>query len=124
MKMKLPKLPVLMRETLGPFEQMVLTAIMTAGNNAYGVPIYDKVCELANKRVNMGSLYITLDRLERKHLVSSRESDPRYEPRGKPKRFYKVEAEGKRLLEESVATGERVAEAFWSLGKWRAKRAK
>ena len=55
----------LTRETLGQFEQLILTAIKTIGKDAYGVPIYEKVCELSDKRINFGSLYVTLDRLER-----------------------------------------------------------
>src|SRR5438046_2613943 len=49
----------LTRETLGQFEQLILTAIKTIGKEAYGVPIYEKVCELSDKRINFGSLYVT-----------------------------------------------------------------
>src|SRR5215467_15280333 len=105
---------ILTRETLGQFEQLILTAIMTIGKGAYGVPIYDEVCRLAEKRINFGSLYVTLDRLERKGLVSSRLSDPRKEPRGKSKRFYQLKPDGERLLQESVATSLRVADSLVS----------
>ena len=114
----------LTRETLGQFEQLILTAIRTIGKNAYGVPIYDKVCELSEKRINFGSLYVTLDRLERKGLVSSRLSDRRKEPRGKSKRFYQLRPDGERLLQESVATSLRMADSLvgeWSfIKKWKA----
>jgi PadR family transcriptional regulator PadR len=106
----------LTRETLGQFEQLILTAIKTIGRDAYGVPIYEKVCELSDKRINFGSLYVTLDRLEKKRLVSSRYSDPKKEPRGKAKRFYQLRADGDRLLQESVATSLRVADAL--SGEW------
>ena len=113
---------ILTRETLGQFEQLILTAIMTIGKGAYGVPIYDEVCKLAEKRINFGSLYVTLDRLERKGLVSSRLTDPRKEPRGRSKRFYQMEPDGLRLLQESVATSLRVANALsvkWGfIRKW------
>jgi DNA-binding PadR family transcriptional regulator len=113
----MPERQILTRETLGQFEQLILTAIMTVGKgSAYGVPIYDEVCKLAEKRINFGSLYVTLDRLERKGLVSSRLTDPRKEPRGRSKRFYQLESDGLRLLQESVATSLRVADAL--SGKW------
>ena len=106
----------LTRETLGQFEQLILTAIITIGKEAYGVPIYEEVCRLAEKRINFGSLYVTLDRLERKGLVASRLSDAKKEPRGKSKRFYQMRADGMRLLQDSVATNLRVADSL--SGKW------
>ena len=112
-------------DSLGQFEQLVLTAILMLRDEAYGVPIHDKVTELADRRINMGSLYVTLDRLERKHLVFSWLSRATVERRGKPKRFYRLEPDGLRALEESVATSKRVAGAFddsWSFRKWKPKR--
>ena len=52
-------------EVLGRFEQYLLTAVMALGGEAYGVPIYDKVCALSEKRVNLGSLYLTLEHTAR-----------------------------------------------------------
>jgi len=115
-------------ETIGHFEQVILTAIMTLGGESYGGPIYDKVCELAERRVNMGSLYLTLDRLEEKRLLSSRQSDPAKEPRGRPKRFYRLETAGLRALEESVENAKRLSEIFdgnsGSVRRWLKKRSK
>lgn len=99
-------------ESLGHFEQLVMTAVMMLGGEDYGVPIYDKVSELAEKRVNQGSLYITLGRLNEKGLLSSWESDPAKELRGRPKRFYRLEAAGFRALEESIENAKRLSEIF------------
>jgi DNA-binding PadR family transcriptional regulator len=111
---------------LGPFEQLVLTAVVTLGDRAYGVPIHATVSELAGKDVNMGSIYVTLDRLRDKGYVSSRHADPTRERGGKPKCYYRIEAAGQRALEQSVETSQRVSEAFesWRLGKWKPRRAK
>ena len=113
-------------DALGPFEQLVLTAVVTLRDQAYGVPIHAKVSELADKDVNMGSIYVTLDRLRDKGFVSSRFSDPTPERGGKPKCFYRIEAAGLRALEESVETSQRISEAFesWRIGKWKPRRAK
>ena len=97
---------------VGQYEQVVMTAIMMLGGEDYGVPIYDKVCELAGKRVNMGSLYITLDRLESKGLLSSWLSDPAKELRGRPKRFYRLETVGFQALQESIENAKRLSEIF------------
>jgi DNA-binding PadR family transcriptional regulator len=99
-------------ETVGHFEQLLLTSIMMLGGETYGVPIYDKICELAEKRVNMGSMYLTLDRMEEKGLLSSWYSDPAKEPRGRPKRFYRLETAGLNALQESLETAKRLSEIF------------
>ena len=58
------------RETLGQFEQLVLTAVLSLADDAYGVSIYRKVKELARPRsVSLGAIYVTLDRMEDKGYV-------------------------------------------------------
>src|ERR1700722_16457017 len=99
-------------ESLGQFEQLVLTAILTLREHAYGVTIHAKIEQLAApKAVALGAVYVTLDRLEDKGLISSRLSDPTPERGGRSKRYYRLEALGERALEESVATTKRVLEA-------------
>lgn len=96
-------------DSLGQFEQLVLTAILTLHDDAYGVTIHSKVAELAQpKPVSLGAVYVTLDRLEDKGLVSSWLSDPTPERGGRAKRCYRLEALGERALEESAATAKRI----------------
>jgi DNA-binding PadR family transcriptional regulator len=99
----------IMPDSLGQFEQLVLTAILTLREDAYGVSIHSKVQELARpKPVSLGAIYVTLDRLEDKGYLSSRLSDPTPERGGRAKRYYRVEALGERALEESVVTAKRI----------------
>jgi hypothetical protein len=50
-------------DSLGQFEQLVLTAILTLRDDAYGVSIHSKAAELAKpKDVSLGAVYVTLDR--------------------------------------------------------------
>ena len=59
-------------DSLGQFEQLVLTAILTLYDEAYGVTIHSKVQELAgSKPVSLGAIYVTLDRLEDVLTLSS-----------------------------------------------------
>ena len=96
-------------DSLGQFEQLVLTAILTLRDDAYGVTIHTKVQELsAPKTVAPGAVYVTLDRLEDKGLVASWLSDPTPERGGRSKRCYRVEALGERALEESAITAKRI----------------
>jgi PadR family transcriptional regulator, regulatory protein PadR len=96
-------------DSLGQFEQLVLTAILALKEDAYGVSIHSKVRELARpKDVSLGAVYVTLDRLEDKGLVASWLSDPTRERGGRAKRCYRIEALGERALEESAVTAKRV----------------
>ena len=100
-------------DSIGQFEQLVLTAILALRDDAYGVTIHSRVEELAEpRRISLGAVYVTLDRLEDKGLVSSWLADPTPERGGRSKRFYRVEALGERALQESVATAQRVWEAI------------
>jgi DNA-binding PadR family transcriptional regulator len=100
-----------MPESLGQFEQIILTAILSLRDKAYGVTIHEKAVQLAApKRISMGAVYVTLDRLEDKGLISSLLSDPTPERGGRSKRIYHLEALGERALEESAATAKRVWE--------------
>jgi DNA-binding PadR family transcriptional regulator len=100
-------------DTLGQFEQLVLTAILTQREDAYGVTIHSKVQELARPReVSLGAVYVTLDRLEDKGMVSSWLSDPTPERGGRAKRCYRLEASGERALEESAVTAKRIWETI------------
>jgi PadR family transcriptional regulator, regulatory protein PadR len=101
-----------MPESLGQFEQIILTAILSLRDEAYGVTIHEKAAELAEpKKVSPGAVYVTLDRLEDKGLVGSWLSDPTPQRGGRSKRFYRLEALGEQALEESAATAKRVADA-------------
>src|SRR6478752_5826627 len=96
-------------DSLGQFEQLVLTAILKLRDDAYGVTIHAEVEGLARpKSVSLGAVYVTLDRLEDKGLISSRLSDPTPERGGRSKRCYRLEALGERVLEESAVTARRI----------------
>jgi len=111
---EMPKL-----DSLGQFEQLVLTAILALREGAYGVTIHAKVEDLAKpKAVSLGAIYVTLDRLEDKGMVSSWLTDPTPERGGRAKRCYRLEALGERALEESAATAKRIWDAVTEvLGK-------
>lgn len=87
-------------DNLGHFEGWILTAIMTLGaENAYGMTIHEAVERLSGRRiVSLGSIYTTLDRLEKKGLVASRFADATTERGGRPRKYFKIEAAGQRAL--------------------------
>ncbi|HEX4164106.1 MAG TPA: PadR family transcriptional regulator [Bryobacteraceae bacterium] len=99
--------------SIGQFEQLVLAAILSLRDDAYGVTIQKKVEDLAQPRqISLGAIYVTLDRLEDKGFVSSRLSDPTSERGGRAKRCYRLEALGEQALQESNATAMRISDAI------------
>ena len=96
-------------DSLGQFEQLVLSSILSLREDAYGVTIHVKVQEMAQpKTVALGAVYVTLDRLEDKGLVTSWLSHPTPERGGRAKRCYRLEAQGERSLQESVVASRRI----------------
>lgn len=99
-------------DSLGNFEQLVITAILALRENAYGVTIHSKVQELLHpKTASLGAVYVTLDRLEDKGLIASWMSEPSPERGGRAKRCYRLEALGERALQESAQTAKRISDA-------------
>src|SRR5215475_13311900 len=99
-------------DSLGHFEQMVLSALVALEDNAYGVTIHEKVEELSDPRyISAGAVYITLDRLEDKGFIRSWLADPTPERGGRRKRYYQLQAAGERALKESLRTALRLVSA-------------
>jgi PadR family transcriptional regulator PadR len=87
--------------TLGEFEQMVLLAVLQAGDNAYGILVHEELERRTRRRAALGAVYMTLDRLEKKGLLSSRQSAPLPERGGRARRCYTVTKPALQLLRES-----------------------
>ena len=81
------------RQLLGEVEQLVLLAILKVGEGAYAVPIRDTL-DAAGVKLSRGTTYVTLDRLERKGLVTSWFDDPTPEPGGKATRCFRITTHG------------------------------
>jgi len=92
------------REFLGGFELLVLLALIRLGDEAYGVPISEAIEESSGKEVAMGSVYITLERLEQKGLVSSRLGEPTAERGGRAKTYFRITAKGLREVRQARRT--------------------
>ena len=97
--------------SLGQFEQLVLTAILVIRDDAYGVTIHAKVGELAApKGGSLGAIYVTLDRMEDKGLISSWMTDSTPERGGRAKRCYRLKKAGEQALQESAVTAKRICD--------------
>ena len=92
------------REFLGGFELLVLLALIRLADEAYGVPISEAIEESSGRDVAMGSVYITLERLERKGLVTSRLGEPTAERGGRAKTYFRITAKGLREAKRARQT--------------------
>jgi PadR family transcriptional regulator PadR len=77
---------------LGEFEHIVLLTVMRLGKGAYGAVIRAEIERVTGRSPAMGAVHATLERLERKGLVSSWIGEPTAERGGKAKRHFKWKA--------------------------------
>lgn len=89
---------------LGEFEQMVLLSILRLGDGAYGLAIRSELDETAGRKPSSGSLYTTLDRMEKKGLIESHAGESTRERGDRPRRYVRVTAHGKAQLAQSRST--------------------
>lgn len=86
---------------LGEFEQMLLLVVLDLGDDAYGARVHDRLQETAGREPSVGALYTTLQRLERKGLLTGTPSETTPERGGRPRRTFTVTGEGLAALRRS-----------------------
>jgi len=90
------------RHGLGEFELLVLLAAMRLGDaEASAVTIVDEIRARTGRRVQRAAVYVTLQRLETKGLVSSWLGAPTAERGGKARRQVRVEPAGVMAVREA-----------------------
>jgi DNA-binding PadR family transcriptional regulator len=100
------------RDYVGDLEHLILLAILRLGDEAYGIPILREIKERSGRKLNPGSIYPTLDRLERKGLVRSRVGTVTHERGGRAKRFFRLEPAGLERLRATRALLESMSRGF------------
>lgn len=102
------------KQGLGEFELLVLLAAVRLGEDgAHAVSIVDEIRERTGREVLRSSVYVTLQRLEKKGLVSTRMGDPLPERGGKARRLVRVDRAG---LEAIRAAQEALLSMWGGLG--------
>lgn len=86
--------------TLGALEFQLLAVLLEQPGNAYGITIMQRVEERTGKARSLAAIYATLDRLQRKGLVTSSWGEPTEERGGRRKRYYKIEGSGKEAVRQ------------------------
>lgn len=98
------------RTQLGDLEELVLLAVLRLGEEAYGARIREELRERAGRSASIGTIYVTLMRLEEKGLARSWMGEPTGERGGKAKRHFEVRPAGVKALEATRAARERMWE--------------
>lgn len=93
---------------LGEFEHIVLLAVLRLGDGVHGAAVRAEIDAVTGRSAAIGAVHATLERLERKGLISSWMGEPTHERGGKAKRHFKIEAAGTKALREAHATLERL----------------
>jgi len=91
-----------------------MLAVMRLKDEAYGAAIQRELSERARRDVALGTVYVTLSRLEAKGLVRSWLGESTAERGGKAKRHYGLEAAGVTALNETRAALARMWEGIGS----------
>ena len=89
---------------VGEFELVVILVVIRLGEDAYGVPISREIERKTGRAVAFGTVYATLERLQKKGLVSSRLGDATPERGGRAKRYFQVTPTGVRTVRETKQT--------------------
>lgn len=87
---------------LGDLDQLVLLALASLGDQAYGIVIRDAIVEDGGREVTVGAVYKALWRLEARGLIASHEGTPTARRGGRRTRLYQLEREGRRALTASL----------------------
>ena len=83
---------------LGEFEQVVLLALVRLGNGAYGATIRREIRERTGRDASVGTVYMTLGRMEKKKMIASYIGIPSAYRGGRRRKHYLIDAEGQRAL--------------------------
>ncbi|HEV3200553.1 MAG TPA: PadR family transcriptional regulator [Bryobacteraceae bacterium] len=86
---------------LGEFELLVMLTVIRLGEGAYGVPIARGIEQQTGRDVAFGTVYATLERLQKKGFVRSNLGDATPERGGRAKRYFRVTATGLRTVRET-----------------------
>lgn len=89
---------------LGVLEEQVLVAVLRTRGDAYGMEVRREIEQVTGRDLAIGAVYATLDRLERKKLLTSR----RTHGAGPSRRLFEVSVRGARALAETRAMRERL----------------
>ena len=98
------------KKRLAGFEELVLLATASLGEEAYGVTVQQRLEHETGSAVALGAVYAVLDRLERKGYVRSSWGEATPQRGGRRKRMFRVTAPGLTALRQMGRIRSRLAQ--------------
>ena len=98
-------------KVLSSTDEILLLAVQSLKDNAYGVTIRRQVSSITKKDWSIGAIYDPLYRMEERGLVCSELVEPTNEIGGRSRRMFNLTEKGKNALLEH----KRVRDEFWSV---------
>lgn len=89
------------RNHIGEFEHRVLLATLRLGGEAYSVPLVLEIEARTGREVSQSSVFIVLQRLEKKGLLESRIDDSTKAKTGRVRRYFKLTPQGMTQLRDA-----------------------
>jgi PadR family transcriptional regulator, regulatory protein PadR len=86
---------------LGELEQLMMLGVMQLEGKAHAPSIREAIHDRTGISLSRGTVYVTLERLERKGYLESAFGDPTPERGGKSKRLFRTTATGRKALKEA-----------------------
>lgn len=93
---------------LGDLEEIVLLAVARCEPEAYGMRLRREIEEQSGRRVAIGAVYASLERLQDKALIRPAEPPHDDERDARARRFFVITPAGTRALEETAALRDRL----------------
>ena len=100
------------RFQLGEFEEVVLLTVGILHGDAYGVTIKDEIEARLHREVSIGSLQVTLRRLEGKGFLRSHLGETAEARRGRPKLYFELTAYGRKAIAYAKASRDELWKAL------------
>jgi PadR family transcriptional regulator PadR len=94
---------------LGELEQLVIMAVLRAGEDAYGLSVRREIETRAGRSLTLGTVHKTLSRLEQKGYVASHDGEPTPVRGGRRKRLFAVTTAGRLALRDALDITRRMA---------------
>jgi DNA-binding PadR family transcriptional regulator len=107
---------------LSRMEEILLLVICDLGAEAYGVPIRERAQRVVGRRLSLGAVYVPLERLVERGLLTAAAGEPTPVRGGRRKRYYRVTPRGLRALRATRRMTERAWSAL-SEREWKTRRA-
>ena len=97
---------------LTKLEEQILMAVWKFDGEGYGVNIFQYLEEIVEKRLTLGVVYDTMERLRKKGCLEAFMGEPTPVRGGMRKKYYHISDEGIEALAKSKATHDRIMEGF------------